>query len=221
MASLLKLRQAARLIGVSPGRLYRAIADGRLTAAPGGGPGKPTLVSLEAVQTFCRSEGLRVPDAAEMLERPERAERSGRSEHAERSMDATQDLDTLAGQYLARVMERQSNYFDLFLKEELTHLVERVVERVVDQAVERLEGRFTTQRTSRDERSMEHSTPAITDHKAAVLTRLRAMQAEGLPLQAIANRLNAEGVPTLSGKGRWQKGTIGNLLAQARKLVDG
>jgi hypothetical protein len=25
---------------------------------------------------------------------------------------------------------------------------------------------------------------------------------------------NAEGVPTLSGKGRWQKGTIGNLLAQ-------
>jgi hypothetical protein len=26
--------------------------------------------------------------------------------------------------------------------------------------------------------------------------------------------LNAEGVPTLSGKGRWQKGTIGDLLAQ-------
>jgi hypothetical protein len=53
------------------------------------------------------------------------------------------------------------------------------------------------------------------DQKAAVLTRLRAMQAEGLSLQAIANRLNNEGVPTLSGKGRWQKGTIGNLLAQA------
>jgi hypothetical protein len=54
---------------------------------------------------------------------------------------------------------------------------------------------------------------AITDPKAAVLQRLRAMQAEGLSLQAIANRLNNEGVPTLSGKGRWQKGTIGNLLA--------
>jgi predicted DNA-binding transcriptional regulator AlpA len=27
MAPLLKLREAARLIGVSPGRLYRAIAD--------------------------------------------------------------------------------------------------------------------------------------------------------------------------------------------------
>jgi hypothetical protein len=42
------------------------------------------------------------------------------------------------------------------------------------------------------------------------------MQAEGLSLQAMANQLNAEGVPTLSGKGRWQKGTIGNLLAQAQ-----
>jgi hypothetical protein len=42
------------------------------------------------------------------------------------------------------------------------------------------------------------------------------MQAEGLPLQAIADRLTAEGVPTLSGKGRWQKGTIANLLAQGQ-----
>jgi Recombinase len=57
--------------------------------------------------------------------------------------------------------------------------------------------------------------PAIRDHKATLLQRLRAMQAEGLSLQAIANQLNAEGVPTLSGKGRWQKGTIANLLAQA------
>lgn len=39
------------------------------------------------------------------------------------------------------------------------------------------------------------------------------MQDEGLSLQAIANRLNSEGVSTLSGKGQWQKGTTGNLLA--------
>jgi Recombinase len=59
--------------------------------------------------------------------------------------------------------------------------------------------------------------PMLSTAKAAVLKRLRAMQAEGLSMQAIANRLNKEGVPTLSGKGRWQKGTIGNLLAQADK----
>jgi hypothetical protein len=147
MASLLKLRQAARLISVSPGRLYRTIGDGRLAAAPGGGPGKPTLVSLEAVQAFCRSEGLRIPDKAKVIERSERLERDERSERLERSIDAHQDLETLAGHYLARIMERQSNYFDLFLKEALTHLVERVVERVVEQVVERLTERLTVQRS--------------------------------------------------------------------------
>jgi hypothetical protein len=138
MGPLLKLREAARLISVSPGRFYRAIADGRLTAASGGGPGKPTLISVEALQTLCRSEGLRVPDATEMIERSERLERAERSEHAERSMSPADEalarpaLETMAGQYLAQVMARQSDYIETFLREELSHLVERVAERVVD-----------------------------------------------------------------------------------------
>jgi hypothetical protein len=49
--------------------------------------------------------------------------------------------------------------------------------------------------------------------KTAVLQRLRAMQEERLSLQAIAARLNKEGVPTLTGRGRWHKGTVGHLLA--------
>jgi Recombinase len=211
MAEVLRLREAARVIGVSPGRLYRAIADGRLAAAPGGGPGKPTLVSLEAVQAFCQSEGLRVPDMAEMIQRSERLERS------ERCIDIHQELETLAGHYLAQIMERQSHYFDLFLKEELTHLVERVVERVVDQVVERLAASIERSERSRPAPRLSPTAhkPAMPEPKAALLKQLRAMQAEGLSLQAIANRLNKEGVPTLSGKGRWQKGTIGNLLTQA------
>jgi hypothetical protein len=211
MPSLLKLRQAARLIGVSPGRLYRAIADGRLTAATGGGPGKPTLVSLEAVQTFCRSEGLQIPDETWILERPER------SEHAERSMEVSPDLETLAGQYLARVMERQSNYFDVFLKEELSHLVERIVERVVDQVAERLTERL--ERSERPKRS-EHSerstalSAIASPSKAELVTWLRTLRDSGMSLQHMAEELNARGIQTLSGKGRWQKGTIGKLLAQ-------
>jgi hypothetical protein len=215
---------AARRTASKPGRLYRAIGDGRLIAAPGGGPGKPTLVSLEAVQTFCRSEGLRVPDGSEPIERAERSERSGRSEYAERSMSSAEEaltrqaLETMAGQYLAQVMARQSDYFEAFLRDELTHLVNRVVERVVDQVTERLAERFTgpMARSERPER-IERSRPAIAAPKASVLERLRAMQAEGLSLQAMANRLNKEAVPTFSGKGRWQKGTIGNLLAQGDK----
>jgi excisionase family DNA binding protein len=49
--------------------------------------------------------------------------------------------------------------------------------------------------------------------KAELITRLRAMKAQGLSYQPMANQLNAEGVPTLSGRGKWTKGTIGNLLA--------
>jgi Resolvase, N terminal domain/Recombinase len=48
--------------------------------------------------------------------------------------------------------------------------------------------------------------------------RLRALYAEGHTLQEIANQLNAEGVLTISGKGTWQKGTIGNLLAQGSQV---
>jgi len=229
MGSLLKLRAAARLLSVSPGRLYRAIADGRLTAASGGGPGKPTLISVEALQTFCRSEGLHVPDAAEMIKRSERAERS---EHAERSMNPAdealtwQALETMAGQYLAQVMARQSDYFETFLRNELDHLVNRVVERVVDQVVERFTERFErSERHERAERSIPAASssppsppPASPERKAAVLQRLQALQAEGLSLQKIADRLNHEGVPTLSGKGKWQKGTIGNLLVQGNEI---
>jgi excisionase family DNA binding protein len=56
--------------------------------------------------------------------------------------------------------------------------------------------------------------PPYEPRKAELLARLRALYAEGHSLQAIANQLNAAQVPTLSGKGRWQKGTVGNLLAQ-------
>jgi hypothetical protein len=53
--------------------------------------------------------------------------------------------------------------------------------------------------------------------RPALVQRIRAMKAEGLSTQTIANRLNAEGVPTLSGRGAWQKGTVGNLLTQAEE----
>ena len=119
-------------------------------------------------------------------------------------------------------MTRQSDSFEAFLREELTHLVSRVVERIVDQVAERLTERLErAERPERAERSAPtpplspSPPPALPEPKANVLRRLRVMQAEGLSLQAIANRLNTEGVPTFSGKGRWQKGTISNLLAEA------
>jgi len=40
------------------------------------------------------------------------------------------------------------------------------------------------------------------------------LKAQGLSSQQIATQLNREDLPTLSGRGQWQKGTVANLLAQ-------
>jgi hypothetical protein len=48
--------------------------------------------------------------------------------------------------------------------------------------------------------------------KAAMVARLRQMRAGGMSLSQIADQLRLEGVPTLSGKGQWQKGTVDKLL---------
>jgi hypothetical protein len=50
--------------------------------------------------------------------------------------------------------------------------------------------------------------------KDALMARLQQMRASGLSLQQIADQLNAEGLPTLSSKGRWQKGTVAKLLTK-------
>jgi hypothetical protein len=129
-----------------------------------------------------------------------------------------QAFDALAAQYLARVVERQSAYIDAFLQEELTHLVNRLLEGVVDQVVTRVTERLErSARSARPERAMEgpSTPPAIAPpSKADILARLRTLRQAGLSLPQIADVLNAERVPTLSGKGRWQKGTIGHLRAQ-------
>jgi excisionase family DNA binding protein len=52
------------------------------------------------------------------------------------------------------------------------------------------------------------------ERKAALVQRMRAMHAKGLSGQAIATQLNAEGEPTLSGRGTWKKGTVDNLLKE-------
>ena len=58
--------------------------------------------------------------------------------------------------------------------------------------------------------------PARPD-KAALVARLHQMRASGLSLSQIAGQLQAEGLPTLSGTGQWQKGTVDKLLRSQAK----
>jgi hypothetical protein len=52
--------------------------------------------------------------------------------------------------------------------------------------------------------------PKRTD-RAAILERIATLRAAGQGSVRIARLFNREGVPTLSGRGRWQPGTIDKL----------
>jgi len=53
--------------------------------------------------------------------------------------------------------------------------------------------------------------------KAAVIARIHQMRGSGISLAKIAGQLQAEGVPTFSSKGQWQKGTVDKLLHSQAK----
>lgn len=52
--------------------------------------------------------------------------------------------------------------------------------------------------------------------REAVLQQLQALHAQGLGPQAIASQLSADGVSTLSGRGRWNRGTVSALLTKLK-----
>jgi hypothetical protein len=51
--------------------------------------------------------------------------------------------------------------------------------------------------------------------REAMKARIIALHHQGLSVQAIVDSLNADHTPTLSGRGRWGKGTVGALLREA------
>src|SRR5262245_28487772 len=51
--------------------------------------------------------------------------------------------------------------------------------------------------------------------RVAVLARARTLQQQGMGYGKIAAQFQAEGLPTLSGRGTWQKGAVERLLKSA------
>jgi hypothetical protein len=188
MAETLNFGEAVQRAGVSRQRLNQAIRSGRLPAVRGGGPGKPTTIQLEDLQAWCVSEGLAMP-----VEASERLERS--------QLPAIADM-------VARL--------DLMFTgmERLERLVEQVIERLERSPVQIPPGLHTP---AASERSARATPASASPSKADLMIWLHTLRGAGMSLQDMANELNARGVPTLSGKGQWQKGTIGKLLAQAEE----
>jgi hypothetical protein len=193
MAERLNFREACQQAGVSRQRLNEAIRSGRLPAERGGGPGKPTHIQLEDLQAWCVSEGLPMP--LEALERSERL----------KPEEFTAFLEQF--HYMMEMMTR--------------------LEQTVEQAIERLErsqalaiAQGITQLAAQLNTSIppERSTQALKTSKGPVLDREKiiarirhAVDDAKKSYQQVANELNTDGIATFSGKGEWQKGTIGRF----------
>jgi hypothetical protein len=54
-----------------------------------------------------------------------------------------------------------------------------------------------------------------------ILRRVKALRGMGASLRAIAGTFNEEGVPTLSGNGRWDSGTLSRLLRPSGRVTHG
>jgi len=60
-------------------------------------------------------------------------------------------------------------------------------------------------------------TPPLEAPRDPVLAQIQRWQQEGMTLRAIAAKLNAEGVPTRSGQGKWYQSNLSRLLTRTAK----
>jgi hypothetical protein len=137
--------------------------------------------------------------------------RTVRPRTSEVTSEQPEDLQSLIAREVSRYFTSdgfQDNLFIPLLKQALSSYLPSDITRYLTSEP------ITVQALPVHNSSPGLQTPVTSESKAAILTRLRTMQAEGLSLQAMANRLNSEGVPTLSHKGTWKKGTVYNLLKE-------
>jgi hypothetical protein len=193
MAETFNFREAVQRAGVSRQRLNEAIRSGRLPAIRGGGPGKPTTIRLEDLQTWCLSEGLAMPmDASERLERsqsPAMADIMGRLDQMFAGMER---LERLVGQVLERLERSQA----------------QDIAQAITPAVAELRIPAVAEHSRRTKVRFDRTT-ATTDDRQEVIVRIRHARDVGKKsYQQIADELNAAGIPTFSGQGTWQKGNV-------------
>jgi hypothetical protein len=193
MAGRLNFREACQQAGVSRQRLNEAITSGRLPAARGGGPGKPTYIRLEDLQAWCVSEGLPLP-----LEAIERSERLPPEELTAFLQQFSQMVARMA--HLEQTIEQAI--------ERLERSQAQAIEHGITQALAQLR---TSAPVERSKTSPEISNVPMLD-RAGIIARIQhAIDEEHKTYQQIADELNAEGIPTFSGRGTWQKGNVGRF----------
>jgi hypothetical protein len=192
MAERLNFREAVARAGVSRQRLNEAIRSGQLPAERDGGPGKPTYINLEDLQVWCASQGLAMP--VEALERSERlvsADLTVFFQRLQPIVEAIERLERTVEQTVERLERSQAQAIEHSITQVLTQLRTSV-------PIERSETSFD---------SVVSRAPTL--NREEIIARIRhAKDVEGKSYQHIADELNTAGIPTFSGKGTWEKGSV-------------
>jgi Recombinase len=108
---------------------------------------------------------------------------------------------------MQRTMERLTEVLDR-LTNALHHMQQERSSRVPQPSGSRLQPR-TMERPPEALQSRDMEPP-----HDPVLAQIQRWQQEGMSLRAIAAQLNAEGVPTRSGQGKWYQSNLSRLLAR-------
>lgn len=69
-----------------------------------------------------------------------------------------------------------------------------------------------TQSTAKARIAPETAKPLPKEKREEVITQIKTLRKAGSSYDEIANRLDKQGVPTLSGRGKWRKQTVHKIL---------
>jgi hypothetical protein len=180
----LTISDAARRCGVARRTLQRAVRAGRLALTP---DHRVTLAALQHAGYTPATETQGDATATPL--------RQGRTSQA-----MTQGMSQGLSQALSPLVDRLDSVIALL--EALRHTLEQ---QDAAAAPRRQDARL----------SQGHAAATPPEPPPdPVLAQIRRWQDEGMTLRAIAARLNAEGVPTRSGQGKWYQSNLSRLLAR-------
>jgi hypothetical protein len=136
--------------------------------------------------------------------------------------EARQRARGIRDEALARLADRDSRVLERLQADlaEMKSLLLEQSERIA--ALTDLVASLTSPGADTGDAPVQSRPRPLSRRKRAVLERIRDLRGQDLPFSRICEIFHAEGVPTLSGDGKWSKGTLWNLWRNhGHQLSDG
>lgn len=188
---------------------------------------------VETIAAACQRRGLVLlevvrepePQRQRPLERPGLGYLLGRIESGEVSGVVVSELSRVSRSVpqLGSVLERLANHGSRLVAVESGLDTDDEAGRLAIQAiveVSRWERRRLSERTRKGMRAARRNgPPSVADHPG-LSDRIASMRGDGMTLQAISDRLNADGIPTVRGGAQWRPSSVQAAAGYRRQSAD-